>query len=203
MTKAKLFCDYDGTIVNSPKAYYSVYENMFRNHKDFRPANPNDCVKWNLEDVAPLAKDISEDIFSSKELFDYLEPFPNAIEVLTRLEEKYQIIIVSIGSYSNISYKSKWIETNLPFIDDFIGIVNRNIVMDKSCINMKGTDDKPNVFIDDSASNLLSVQSTNLIRYCYGDKRTEWNSKWLDINGRQLRNWLEVEKELMKENKKY
>lgn len=198
MNKPKLFLDFDGTVVDSISAYYQVYYDKYKDHKDFKSINPNNCIKWDLSDIAPLAKDNIQDIFSNCLFFYYLKPFPNVIEILQKLKEKYQIIIVSIGTYDNISNKCIYINENFSFIDDFIGIVNKDIKMDKSCINMNESNDNPNIFIDDNADNLLSVQYPNLIRYCYGDKRTEWNSKWLDIKGRQLRNWLEVEKELIK-----
>ncbi|WP_297419384.1 HAD hydrolase-like protein [Clostridium sp.] len=203
MNKPKLFVDFDGTIVNSIDAFCKVYHDWYSNNKDYKNPIPENVYKWDLTCECPLAKDNTENIFGSSEFFYYLKPFSNAIEVLKKLKEKYQIIIVSIGSYENISNKSLYIQDTFPFVDDFIGIVNRGSVMNKSCINMSGTIDENNVFLDDNADSLLSVQCFNLIRYCYGDKRTEWNSKWLDMKGRQLRNWLEVEKELLKENKRY
>ena len=201
--KAKLFLDFDGTLTDSISAFCKVYHDWYGNYKDYKTPIPEEVRRWDLTDQCPLAKNNTENIFSSEEFFYYLKPFPNTVEVLQRLKEKYQLIIVTIGSYNNIANKCNFIQDTFPFVDDFIGIVNKGSVMNKSCINMKGTDDSPNIFIDDNSDNLLSVQSSNLIRYCYGDKRTEWNSKWLDMNGRQLRNWIEVEKELMKDNKKY
>lgn len=197
--KPKLFLDYDSTIVNTISAIATLYNRIYRHHQYFIPAIASRCTKWNMTDICPLIKNV-DSIFNEEELFTYLEPFPNAIEVLKELSIKYQIIIISIGDIQNLQHKLKWINTYLPFVDDIILIKNKGCIMDKSIINMDGTNDNPNIFIDDSADNLFSQALTpNLIRYCYGDKRTEWNAKWWDIGGRVVHNWLEIKKELLKE----
>ena len=199
MSKAKLYIDFDGTLMDSVTAFTNIYSDRYMYDKDFKIPKPCMVTDWNMCSQCPLLKEGElEDIFADPKFFEYLQPFPNAIEVLLKLQKYYQLIIVSIGNYKNISLKCDYIHKNFPFIDDFIGITNKNCDMDKSIINMNGTNSKISVFLDDNANNLFSQNlSENLVRYCYGEKRVEWNSEWLDIGGRQLKNWLEVEKELM------
>ena len=201
MSKAKLFCDFDGCIVDSVTAFTQVYSDRYMYHRYFKIPKPCMVEKWNFSDECGLLKNDEEvmDIFADPKFFEYLQPFPNVIEVLLKLQRYYQLIIVSIGSYKNISLKCGYIQKHFPFVDDFIGITNKNCDMDKSVINMSGTNSKKNVFLDDNANNLFSQDlSRNLVRYCYGgDRLTEWNSEWLSMRGRWVKNWLEVEKELL------
>ena len=198
--RPKLFVDFDGTIVDSISAVCKVYDNRYSWQFGYTKPNPFLVNTWNFADQCHLLEyEEVEDIFGSQSFFNYLQPYPNVINILKRLKNKYQIIIVSIGTYENISLKSMYIKEHLPFIDDFIGIVNSGAIMDKSIVNMAGTNDCTNIFIDDNENNLYSQANTpNLIRCCYG-KEYQWNEKWKKENGRWLYDWEEVYKELMKE----
>lgn len=201
MIKPKAFIDFDSTLVNSVKAFCKVYSEKYKYFKDFTEPIHTQVYKWNLTDQCTLIQNNSdvEEIFASKRFFQQLEPFPNVIQSLKKLQEKYDITIVSIGNHKNIAYKCDYIHNNFSFIKGFIGIVNEHSVMDKSSIFMDGTNEKCNIFIDDNADNLFSQNhAKNLIRYCYADNgEKEWNKAWLDINGRQLTNWSMAEKILM------
>ena len=199
MPKPKLFLDMDGVVMDTVLAIATLYNKRFLHHPNFKYAIASNCTKWDMKDICPLITNI-EEIFYDRELFNELKPFQNAIEVIKELQGKYQIIIVTIGHKENIRMKINWIDTYLPFVDDIIGIVNKSCVMNKSIINMEGTEGVPNIFIDDSASNLFSQNNTrNLVRYCYGAKRTDWNKDWLNQGGRHLKDWNEVKNELLKE----
>lgn len=196
--KNKLFLDVDDTLTMSSKTYCSVYNFLYKYNPLFKPADYTKNTDWNFAKECPLAKDKTEAIFGSTYFFDFLELFPNAINVLKKLKENYQIIIVSIGTHDNISLKTSYLADNLPFIDDFIGIVNSGCIMDKSIINMASKDENSkNIFLDDNEGNLFSQQGTEgLIRYCYGIVKP-WNNTWYRMNGRWLKDWSKVEKELL------
>jgi 5'(3')-deoxyribonucleotidase len=197
--KPILFCDFDGVICNTVQAVADLYNKSYCHSENFVPAVANKCTKWDMSDICPLIKDINS-VFNELSLFHYLKPFPHAVEVLKELSEKYQIIIITIGDNKNLQYKLDWIYIYLPFIEDIILIKNKGCIMDKSIINMASKDSETvNIFVDDNQDNLFSVQGqNNLIRYCFAQNRTEWNSKWIDMNGRILKNWLEVRQELLK-----
>lgn len=185
MKKTKLILDFDGTIVDSVKAFCSEYNIRYTERPGFKPANPNNVVKWNLLDECPVCPDIHE-IFDSNEFFNRLEFMDGALEVIKELNEKYEIIICSIGTLKNISEKASWIEKNLPFIKNTILINNEGVKMDKSIINMEGA-----YFIDDVSSNLYS--SNALVKICFG-KLAEWNENWTSI---RKYNWNEVKEYLL------
>lgn len=198
MDKPTLFLDCDDCVIQSTKAYCEVYNFLFKNHPLFVSADYTQNYDWNFAKVAPLAKDKTEAIFGSTYFFDLVKPFPNAVEVIQKLKEHYKIIMVSIGTHDNISLKSSWLADNFPMIDDFIGIVNKGVHMDKSIINMKPKNNEiNNLFIDDNENNLFSQSEPNLIRYCYGVKKP-WNEQWYKMNGRWLKDWLDIEERLIK-----
>lgn len=109
----------------------------------------------------------------------------NAKEVLNRLKNKYEIMIVSMGAKSNLFGKEIWIKDNLPFAK-FIGI-DMDKYKDKSCIDMSG-----GILIDDE-QRYLDKSNAN-VKVCFGDKY-EWNEDW---NGKRCFNWTELENYLMK-----
>lgn len=109
----------------------------------------------------------------------------NAKEVLGRLNNQCEVIIVSMGLQPNLFGKEIWIKDNLPFVK-FIGIDMKKY-KDKSCIDMSD-----GILIDDEQRYLNSSNAN--IKICFGEAY-EWNRFW---KGKKCFNWTEVEKYLMK-----
>ncbi|EQB4340953.1 5' nucleotidase, NT5C type [Clostridium botulinum] len=177
MIKQKLIVDFDGVIVNSIKSYCKTYNNKYKNHPQFKVADYTKLQQWDCQDECPLEKQ-AEVIFSNKDFFNNLEFMPNAKEIIEKLSKEYHIIICSIGTPENISYKSLWIKENLPCIKDTILISNQECFMDKSIVNMKDC-----IFVDDNANNLNSSNAD--IRICFG-KEYSYNKDW---DGTKAYNW--------------
>ncbi|MFU0824634.1 5' nucleotidase, NT5C type [Clostridium sp.] len=185
----KLFLDFDCTIVDSVKTYCNVYNKLYKNREKFKEADHKKVNRYDLKDQCPMVAH-QEEIFSSKEFFEHLEFMEDAREVIEKLSTKYELIICSIGTLDNISYKSKWIKDNLPFIKSVVLISNNveksGIKTDKSVINMKDA-----VFIDDHEDNLISSDAE--LKICFG-KKYDWNKHW---EGQRCFNWKGVEKLLL------
>lgn len=197
MIKSKLFIDFDDTLVQSSKAYCLTYNDLFINNPNFVTADYTKNNDWNFAEVCPLMKNNTEVLFSHPLFFDNLEFFPNAIEVLHKLQKKYEIYIVTIGTLKNLELKAKFIHKKLPFIKNIILLSNEGCKMDKSIVNMQGTNDINNIFIDDNENNIFSQDKTpNLMKYCFGNEKP-WNSKWKSMGGKWLNDWNEVGKELL------
>src|SRR5690606_9190914 len=111
----------------------------------------------------------------------------NTYEVLETLNQKYNIIICSIGTPLNISKKVLWLEEKLPFIKNYVLIANNDCKMDKSIINTG----KDSIFIDDIPSNLESVESERKI--LFGEKFS-WNNFW---EGEYCVTWSDVRERLL------
>lgn len=184
--KPKLFLDFDSTIVDTNKAFCEYYNRYYSNREGFVPADHTTCEVWNFLDTCPLAEKDVNHIFGRKILFELLDPYKNAYQVLERLSHQYEIIIVSIGTFLNISEKSKWIKDYLPFIKESILLgKDSDVKMNKSTVNMQG-----GTFIDDVKSNL---DSSNADRKILFGKTFDWNKDW---EGEHLRSWLEIEEAL-------
>ncbi|MDP4144070.1 MAG: hypothetical protein Q8936_06230 [Bacillota bacterium] len=185
----KLFLDFDCTIADSVKTYCNVYNSYYKERKGFKVADHSKVKRYDLKDQCHLV-DHQETIFSSKEFFKHLEFMPHAKEVIERLGCKYELVICSIGTLDNISYKSQWIKNNLPFIKNVVlvstAVEAASIKMDKSSVNMKDS-----IFIDDHVENLLSSNAE--LKICFG-KEFEWNKNWM---GHRCFNWKEVENLLL------
>ena len=191
MSKIKLFVDFDNTLVNSTRSFCTSYNFIYEYHKDFTPANWELVDTWNFSNQCPILKSESDvlDIFENPLFFDCLELInDNTFEILKELNEKYQIIIASIGTPINLSLKALYLQETLPFIKDYILMYNNGIKMNKEIIQMNYPD---SIFIDDHVSNLISSNAVN--KYVFG-KDYPW-SKTNDY--KRLWNWTDVAKELL------
>lgn len=189
MGKIKLFVDFDSVIVNTNKAFCDYYNRHYRHKKGYVFADHNACAVWNFHDVCPLAKNDVNEIFGKKELFDLLEIYRFAYKTLEDLSNDYEVIVVSLGTFSNISLKATWIKENLPFIKEVVMIgKNEEVIMNKSVVNMKG-----GIFIDDVKSNLDSSNADRKILY---GKKFKWNEDW---NGEYYKRWVDIGAALSKE----
>lgn len=188
LSKPVLFLDFDSTVVDTNKAFCEYYNTYYSHREGFERADHTTCKIWNFHDTCPLAVNDVNSIFGRKALFDLLEPYKHAIEVLERLSVRYEIVIVSIGTFLNISEKSKWIKTHMPFVHEAVLLgMDNGAVMNKSMVNMAG-----GTFIDDVMSNLVS---TNADRKILFGKTFVWNEQW---TGEHHTRWLDIEKALKK-----
>ncbi|MCK9331017.1 MAG: hypothetical protein M0Q94_14170 [Candidatus Cloacimonetes bacterium] len=184
INKPKFFVDFDCTITDSIKAFSDTYNYRYRYHPEFKPADPNKIQRYNFEDICPLVKN-ALNIFEDELFFKYLKFInDNTYEVLRKLNEKYQLIICSIGTPENAAYKALYLKDKLPFIKDYILITNQNCKMDKGIVNMKDA-----IFMDDIPSNLISSSAKNKILF---GKIYPWNKEGLNKYEHCL-NWSEVE----------
>lgn len=187
MNKVKMFVDFDNSLVNTTKKFCEIYSELYKNHIDFIQPKWQLVDKYNFSDQCPLIEKV-EEIFKMELFFKDLEFInPNTYEILEELNEKYQIIICSIGEYQNISYKTMWVKENLPFIKDSIFIVNEGCKMTKSLANMS---DLNSIFIDDVESNLISSNAPYKI--LFGELH-QWNKNW---TGQHCIDWSSVKEYL-------
>ena len=179
-----MFIDMDSTITNSVKSFCDTYNKIYQYYPDFKLADPNKLQRYDLKDICPLVCN-PLDIFDHDLFFKHLEFInDNTYEVLEKLNRKYQLIIVTIGTPINLSKKSIWLSERLPFIKDYILLFDDGCKMDKSIVEMSGVG---NIFMDDVDSNLISSNCENKVLF---GKRFEWNIGW---DGGWCLDWSEVE----------
>jgi 5'(3')-deoxyribonucleotidase len=187
MNKQNLFLDFDDTIVNSTKAICQCYNHLYSFHADFKEADWAKNKSWDFADTCPLMEsDVKKELFRSKMFWEALDFMEDAHGTLFELKDKYNIIIVSLGTLGNLKYKAEWLKVRLPFIDNVILLKNSGTIMDKSFVNMDG-----GIFIDDVFSNLKSTNAS--VKYIFG---AEKNYNTGSIYPRLL-NWMQIGGELL------
>lgn len=186
MNKTKLFLDYDGCIIDSIKAYCSVYNELYQFRPNFKRADWSEVEIWDLKDQCPLVLNCN-DIFSNYLFFQKCDFIcRNTKEVIEKLCEKYEVFICSIGTPENIAFKSMWLNEHLPCVKNYIMLVNDGCKMTKAIVDMKDS-----IFIDDVTSNLDS--SNAKLKIIFGNEYY-W-SQTKDYT--RCFNWTDVEKLLL------
>lgn len=184
LTKLRLYCDFDNTIVNSIKSICDIYDEDYRYYPNYKYIHWIDIHTWDFKEcICAKPKQIKR-YFTQPRFFERLEFMDNAKEVLDRLKDKFEIVIVSMGVQPNLLGKEIWIKDNLPFAK-FIGI-DMEKYKDKSCIDMSD-----GILIDDEQRYLDNSNAD--VKICFGDKY-EWNEDW---KGKRCFNWTELENYLM------
>lgn len=186
--KRDLFLDFDGVITDTIGSIVSLYNEDFKYYKNYHYVYPHEINSWNFMELNCATPEYINTYFNQQRFYDNLHFMENAKEVLDRLNNTYNIIIVSLGFSPNLKGKALYIQKNLPYAE-FIG-VNFKEHSDKANIDMSnGT-----AFADDSVKNLDTCNCPNPI--LFGDDY-EWN---IGNNGKYKRcyNWYEFEKHLNK-----
>ena len=179
--KKKIFCDWDGTIVNTVACVTSLYNEDFKYYENFSPVKWWEIDTWDFEECNCATKEQINTYFNQQRFFDRITYLDWAKEVLDELKDSFDITIVSSGFKPNLKAKEIWINENLSYCK-FIG-VNLKEHEDKSHIFMSD-----GIFIDDSSKNLIT--SNALVNICFGDKYS-WNEDW---TGFRCNNWNDIKK---------
>ena len=154
MAKPKLFIDFDNTLVNSTAAICEVYNEEYKSHVGFVPADWRQSQLYDFSDICPLASpDVIEWMFAQDEFFENLWPLPYAREAIRKLKQDFELYIVSIGTPLNLSKKSYYISKVFPMIDNVILLGTKSCAADKSIVDMSD-----GCMIDDS---LQALNSSN------------------------------------------
>lgn len=177
--KIKLYCDMDGTIINTIACICALYNDDFRYYKKFIPVKWWEVNTYHFEECSCASSKYINGYFNQPRFFRNVTYMDWAKEILTELNNDYEITIVSCGYTPNLKGKKIWIKENLPFCN-FIG-VNLRDSTDKSNIDMSD-----GILIDDNSRNLST--SNALMNICFGDEY-EWNKDW---NGFRCKNWHDV-----------
>jgi len=189
--KIKLFLDFDNVLVNSTKSFCESYNILYKYHKDFTSANWELVDTWDMQNQCKLLKSEADvlEIFENPIFFKFLKLInDNTYEVARELNEKYQIIIASIGTPINLSRKALYLQKTLPFIKDYILMYNDGVKMNKEIIQMNYPD---SIFIDDVTTNLDSSNAIN--KYIFGK-----DYPWSQTNDyHRLWNWTDVAEKLL------
>lgn len=174
----KIYVDYDSCMVDSVKAICDLYNMDFKYYKNFAPINPKDVYTWDFYELKCSNPDYLNTYFTQPRFFEIVEFFPYCLNKLNFFNENgYEINIVSLGYYPNITIKKEWCNKKIPYAN-FIGIDFEDSI-DKSTIDMSDGE----IFIDDNSKYLKSSNCKRCVMF--GDRK-QWNENW---NGEIMKNW--------------
>ena len=182
--KHKIILDFDEVLVNSSDAFCKVYNYLYVNEPNFKPASAHMVDTYDFINACPLLKgkkSLVNYIFGTELFFDHLKPFPNVKEILLKHQDDFDYILCSIGTAKNIQLKSKYVEKHFPFIKKRVFLEFDDVKMSKDLVNMDGA-----ILIDDHEGNLKS--SNAKLPIAFGNH--SWSKDW---NGKRLLDWNEVD----------
>jgi len=185
----KLIIDFDSTLCDSILAYCSVYSIIYKNAEGFKIADPNKVKLYSLKDECPLVENPLL-MFDTKMFFDFLQPFPNAVEVIENLSKQFDIYVVSVCRPKNAYFKNLYLRDHFKGIKQFIPLIN----FDGTCKMEKGNIINSDfaICIDDGMENLESFSNNSSSNHniIFG-KEYYWNINNPNNYHRCL-DWLEV-----------
>ena len=189
MDKKTIMIDMDEVIVVGKFTDYLIeflgdvdFENL---HTQYR----QDLIKGREEEFKKIYK--YKNIYKDDN-GNYIEPLPNCVEVIKKLNEKYDVYITTtyiwkkdvIDAATNLKNKYEYLHYWLPFID-----TNKFIFMtNKTKINY-------DIGIDDRVSNLESCKTKLLFTEVRNKKINDEELKNSEI--KRVNDWLDIKKELL------
>ena len=188
MNKKSIMIDMDEVIVVGRFSDYLVEFLGNVNFENLHTQNRQDLIKGREEEF--------KRIYKYKNLYknnngDYIEPLPNCVDVIKKLNEVYDVYIVTsyiwkedvIDAATNLKNKYEYLHYWFPFIDTnkFIFMTNKTKI-------------KYDIGIDDRISNLQSCNKKLLFTEFRNKKITD--EELTDKEIIRVNNWLEVENKI-------
>lgn len=189
MKKKSIMIDMDEVIV---KGRFTDFLDEFLGGVDFERLNG-----FYRQDLIKGREDEFKKKYQYKNLYknddnSFVEPLPNCVETIKRLNEHFDIYIVTsyvwkeniIDASYNLKYKHEYLKEFFPFIDDnnFIYISDKNKI-------------RFDIGIDDRIKNLISCDKKILFTEFRNEKIT--NEELKKDNIIRANNWLEIQKILI------
>lgn len=182
--KPHLYLDFDDTLANSLDVVMDIL-----NKKYDTDYSMDDVNNWYLEDCFPeITEEEVEGIFASDEFWDNLTLKDNALDSLIKLNDLYNMHLVSKGTIENLNKKFVWAKKNLIWNGAQIDFIPLDLDQSKGDISTPYN----SIIIDDNEDNLKESNATIKILFeSYPNK--EWNKHW---NGVKYDNWVDLYEQL-------
>ena len=188
MDKKSIMIDMDEVIVVGRFSDYLVEFLGNVNFENLHTQNRQDLIKGREEEFRRIYK--YKNLYKNNN-GDYIEPLPNCVDVIKKLNEVYDVYIVTsyiwkedvIDAATNLKNKYEYLHYWFPFIDTnkFIFMTNKTKI-------------KYDIGIDDRVSNLQSCNKKLLFTEFRNKKITD--EELTDKGIIRVNNWLEVENKI-------
>lgn len=158
----KIAIDFDSTLFPTMEKVVEVYN---KRHDTF--INMSSFTKYNLHENFPM--DVADELielFTEKEVYDYLQPYKGAIKtVKTLIEQGHDVYVATSTDVRNMEWKEELLQKYFPFIP------KKNLIRihNKALLNV-------DVLVEDKLDNL---KSTFAERICFDqlwnrDDEADW-----------------------------
>ena len=145
-----LLIDMDAILVDILKTWIPEINNRFKENLSLEDVN-----NWNVGECCKAGNQVYE-ILHEKDFFFNLDPVPNAIETMKRLQEEgFEIFILTapiMDSPFVFQEKIRWVQKHLPFFD-----INR-VIFSNFKNQIKG-----DILFDDAPKNIDAFDRTSVI----------------------------------------
>lgn len=176
----KIGIDLDDTMNNNLEVWLDVYNKRYKDNLSLY-----DITSWNIDKFCKkCTKTQLFDIIKEKDYYYNLEPKPNAIEVVKKLNEVYEIYIITDWTYggpNSIIDKCKWLKKYFPFIKD------KNIIF--SAIKKQFSF---NVLIDDNPEHLNMKYNEDMGYRTQGILFNHYHNELVKDKYINFNNWKEI-----------
>lgn len=183
----KIMIDIDDVISD-----YSGYLNLVNEFLDTN-YKISDVKGYYIQDLVP--EDKKEDFirfFVTKNIYDYSSIFPNCIETIQKLNEKYDVYICSAYVFrDNLEYSADSLKYKFQFLTKYLSFLDPHNYMFLSKKEILNCDIK----IDDKIENLKNAE-TKLLFNAYHNQNIS-DDELKENNVIRVHNWLEIEKLLL------
>lgn len=172
MKRATLLIDMDSVITDLMSKWFSAYNEAYDDH-----LTVDQLTGWNTHQK--VKKECGSKIYEFLEqpgFYRDLRPLPQALEVIKRLNERYDIFIVTTSPINAFKDKTEWILEYLPFIGA------EKIIFTHFKHKIKG-----DILFDDAPHNLISFQNEGGIAVAMDYPYNR------DINCLRVSGWLQFE----------
>ncbi|MDQ0482034.1 5' nucleotidase, NT5C type [Guptibacillus hwajinpoensis] len=168
-----LLIDMDSVICNLMSEWHKRYNEDYNDN-----LSVDKLLCWRSEDyVKAECGEKIYDYLDEPGLFLHLEPLPYAIDVLKRLSNQYDLLIVTSSRTYAYTEKELWVEKHLPFIG------KRNLIFSHRKEMIRG-----DLLFDDAPHNLVAFSKTGRTAVAMS---YEYNQQ---VDVPRVNNWLEFEK---------
>ena len=161
--------DMDNVLINTVKAFTEINNDMFQEDVDY------ESITTYMMRGLTLEERHKKKLFASALLFEYMEWYPGAVDLLKRLQKDYHVVISSRGSANNIKHKIDMIRKVLPDIGIIPVIItdSPSLSLDKDCIATR-------ILVDDNPKVLTHCQVTTL-PICLKIRDWEWSKQYKGV----------------------
>lgn len=172
--------DIDGTLTNSIEMFVELNNTINGRNDDWKKV-----TKWDFRDVCKNLTTVEEmeEIFSDEEFYSEPVFMSNSLECIKRLNDKYKLVLCSVGQRNNIINKLNMLEKVLPTVNVIPIVTPKFNLFDKSMIDC-------DIIIDDHQK-LLNNSKAKLKILFEPFGKMEWNEGY---SGIVAKDWLEVER---------